>query len=128
MIRSLSILAAFCGVCLIVGSANAQSIYQDRPTVSPYLNLLRTDQTFGNGVLPPNYQTLVRPQIEARENILSQRQQINQLQQQQGGRPQGGSGPIRSFGATGHRGPDQSPVRYLNYSHYYPTLSSRFAR
>ena len=49
-----------------------------RPTVSPYLNLLRVDG-FG---LTANYQTLVRPQIEQRELAVLQEQENFRLQQQ----------------------------------------------
>ena len=49
-----------------------------RPTVSPYLNLLRID---GQGGLA-NYQTLVRPQIEQRQLAEFQEQENVRLQQQ----------------------------------------------
>jgi hypothetical protein len=82
-----------------------------RPAVSPYLNLLRNT---GGGV--SNYHTLVRPQIQARETVLRQQAQINQIQRQAqrgqpGGVPVRGSQEIRG---TGHE------TAYMNYLHYYP--------
>ena len=108
---------------LFAGQASAQisqysNIY-NRPTVSPYLNLLQ-----GNRFGVSNYQTLVRPLIEQREAAQMNQANIQQLQQQfQSGqaaamRRGGGGGGARS---TGH------PTRFQNYLHYY-TLGSRFAR
>src|SRR4051812_45352389 len=62
-------------VTLAAGQAAAQGPAQGpppitRPAVSPYLNLLRTDQPAGL-----NYYNLVRPQVEFRSSI-------GQLQQQ----------------------------------------------
>src|SRR5437762_2134344 len=109
-------------LALMAGSASAQSPYSDRPTVSPYLNLLRTDQ-FGT-ILPPNYQTLVRPQLDQQQQIQQQQGQINNLQQQnRRGAP---ASQQRGLSSTGHRAPDFSEHRYLNYSHYYPSLNARF--
>ncbi len=86
-----------------------------RPTVSPYLNLLRPQ-----GLGAPNYQTLVRPELEARRALRNQQESINRLQgslrQQQQQLRQAVTGELRP---TGHR------TLYLNYSHYYPALSSQ---
>ena len=95
-------------------AASAQLPFSDmpsiRPSVSPYLNLLRNS---GGGV--SNYYTLVRPQIQAREALMRQQAQINQVQRQvqrgqPGGVPVRGSQEIRG---TGHE------TAYMNYLHYY---------
>ena len=88
-----------------------------RPTVSPYLNLVRRDG-FG-GVT--NYQTLVRPQLEQRELARIQQAEISRVRQQlavqqrsiesvQQQRAQ------RVF-STGH------PTRFMNLQQYYPGFS-----
>ena len=88
-----------------------------RPTVSPYLNLVRRDG-FG-GVT--NYQTLVRPQLEQREFARIQQAEIDRVRQQlsvqqrriesvQQQRAQ------RVF-STGH------PTRFMNLQQYYPGFS-----
>ena len=51
----------------------------NRPTVSPYVNLA-TPQGASFGL--PNYFTLVRPQIEAREQAVMSQRQTAQMQQQ----------------------------------------------
>lgn len=80
------------------------------PTVSPYLNLLQNNQ---NNV--PLYQTLVRPQLEAREAIARQDISLQQLQSQlRGGNYQSGSrGTGSNVRRTGHT------TYFGNYSHYY---------
>jgi hypothetical protein len=82
-----------------------------RPTVSPYLNLLNSNDP---GV--SNYYTYVRPQIQAREELVRQQAQINQIQRQvqrgqPGGVPVRGSQEIRG---TGHE------TAFMNYLHFYP--------
>jgi hypothetical protein len=83
-----------------------------RPAVSPYLNLV----TGNPNVNVSNYLTIVRPQIEAREQLIRQQAQINQVQRQvqrgqPGGVPVRGSQEIRG---TGHE------TAFMNYLHYYP--------
>ena len=82
--RAIAMLAAAVIVLGANGSyGQVQRRYQpSRPTVSPYLNLFR----FNNSVIP-NYQSLVRPEQEAqrfRQQQLQydrrQTQQLNQLQ------------------------------------------------
>ena len=62
------------------GRFDAQTAARDyiinRPTVSPYLNLLRSE----SGVSGPNYQTLVRPAFESRQRASQQQSSIRQLQ------------------------------------------------
>ena len=88
-----------------------------RPTVSPYLNLLRRDGFSGI----TNYQTLVRPQIEQREFALIQQAELSRIQQQvsvqehsldivQQQRAQ------RVF-STGHT------TQFMNLQRYYPGFS-----
>ncbi|MCX7396074.1 MAG: hypothetical protein NT138_00175 [Planctomycetales bacterium] len=85
-----------------------------RPTISPYLNLLRND----NGSLP-NYFSLVRPQQNQRNldnQILSTtRSQARQVQELNDLAAGGTSG-----GATGSAG------TYRNLSHFYPANRSHF--
>lgn len=101
------------------GRVNAAMATRDyivnRPTVSPYLNLLRTN----SNVSAPNYQTLVRPALESRQRATRQQSSIQQLQSrvtnmqgQMASRNQGQSGFT-----TGH------PTRFMTYLHYYPGLN-----
>lgn len=103
------------GVFAAANTAQAQytnpgySYLNSRPTVSPYLNLLNS-----NGAGFPNYQTMVRPEIDSRDALVRQGASLQQLQQQfhdssQGARPSQPGGQSR----TGHG------TRYMNYSHYY---------
>lgn len=101
-----------------IGGNNSRSFVQkyitSRPTVSPYLNLVRDQsQSFG----APNYQTLVRPALEQRELARAQERQVANLQQQigtmQGDIRRAQSGVI----STGH------PTRFMTYLHFYPTLN-----
>ena len=79
-------IAGFTVLCLATRTADAQvsntayvnNFILNRPTVSPYLNLLRRDGIAGI----TNYQTLVRPQLEQREFALIQQAEINRLDQQ----------------------------------------------
>jgi len=56
------------------------------PTVSPYLNLFRDEQTTTEAV--PSYYTYVRPQLEQQAAYQQQQRDIQQLQRQLQGRPQ----------------------------------------
>jgi hypothetical protein len=102
------LLPALAGVLLtslMAASAHAQYGSSDNPvgpTVSPYLNLLQTDQ-FG----ATNYQSLVRPLINQGNAINRQANSLNRLQQQ----VSGGRGGSRG---TGHA------TFFMNYSHFYP--------
>jgi hypothetical protein len=58
-----------------IRSSRGQRYAPSRPTVSPYLNLLRRD----NGPVP-NYHTLVRPQFQQLANNQQQQMQINTQQ------------------------------------------------
>lgn len=122
--RILAAMVAAAALTLTADNAAAQSSFRrpdlnpfnnilSRPTVSPYLNLLR-NQGFG----APNYQTLVRPELEARRQLQQQQHSINQLHTglaNQGQQLQRAiTGEIRSTGHT---------TTYRNYSHYFPTLS-----
>jgi hypothetical protein len=50
----------------------------NRPTVSPYVNLASRDSQFGLS----NYFTLVRPQVEAREEAMARQRQTAEMQSQ----------------------------------------------
>ena len=85
---------------------------EQRPTVSPYLNLLRDDSG-----ATANYQTLVRPQMEQIDFNRQQERQFDRLDRQfqnfrsESAYPQDGSVEIRETGHT---------TRFMNLSHYYP--------
>ena len=122
LVKSIPVLA----LCVYAGAAAEHASAQvgnsgyvtnyilNRPTVSPYLNLIRRDG-FG-GVT--NYQTLVRPQLEAREFARNQQAELSRVQQQLAvqqrsldtvERPRA----QRVF-TTGH------PTRFMNLQQYYP--------
>ncbi len=87
----------------------------NRPTVSPYLNLLNQQSTTG----APNYFTQVRPLLEQREQARRQTGALQQLQRQVTNVRQDlnrRTGP-NAARVTGH------PTRFMTYSHYYPTLN-----
>jgi hypothetical protein len=99
------------------GSTRGQRYSPSRPTVSPYLNLLRRD----NGPVP-NYHTLVRPEFQQLANNQQQQVQINtqqgnlanlhdQLQIKEPG--------VRSTGTASV---------YGDRSHYYPAQTGGRAR
>jgi hypothetical protein len=86
-----------------------------RPTVSPYLNLLRRDV----GPLP-NYHALVRPQIQQYQN--NQVQQY-QLQQQRAAIQSNRQELLRVEAAA--IAPTGTGAGFRNYSHYYPGLGGQ---
>lgn len=105
--------AACCTMALTADSAFAQRYGRQsaanrlqRPTVSPYMNLFRRG---GTGL--PNYQTLVRPELQQLQTNGLQQAEISQLRsalvaEQQQTR-------ARTLPQTGH----ESRFRY--YSHFY---------
>lgn len=108
-------------VCADEGFAQRNNAYRrtqnallNRPTVSPYLNLL---QPQGGGL--PNYQTLVRPAIEQQRRNQDTQRQITQLQStvaENNVRDQRGETYFRPTGhATGN----------FYYSHFFPQLAQR---
>lgn len=85
----------------------------NRPTVSPYLNLLQRNF---NG--PPTYQTLVRPMVEQRQAAQRQAAQIQQIQQDM-------SNSSRMSGSRASTGESQQ-VRgtghvsgFMNHMHFF---------
>lgn len=114
------ILGAIITIAAYTSSCEAQvpfsNVTVDRPTISPYLQLLNTGNPNVN-----NYSLYVRPQIDAQNASRSQQEQIRGLQatQQQLLRaPQGlaiqGSRDIR---VTGHE------TTYMYQSHFYPQVN-----
>lgn len=120
--------STFVGICAIAscffvarhtqaqvsGQAFVDSYILNRPTVSPYLNLLRP--TGFSGVT--NYQTLVRPQIEQRELARIQQAELNRVRQQVSVQQQSidtiqQQRAQRVF-STGHR------TQFMNTQNYYP--------
>ncbi len=93
---------------------------QDRPTVSPYLNLIGSQQDQMRGATArPVYQTLVRPQLEQRQaNKAAQRNQVQMQRQLSDLRQSYQQSQSNVFGATGH------PTRFMIYSQYYPGFLS----
>jgi hypothetical protein len=85
---------------------------ESRQTVSPYVNLT----TNGNGL--SNYQTLVRPLIEEREELNRQWAALDDLNRKVRGGPIPG-GPGANRGGAGGR--NAAGVRYMHYSHYFGT-------
>lgn len=85
---------------------------QQTPTVSPYLNLLNRQ-----GLGLPNYQTLVRPQLQTDQQFSKQQSQISRLAKQQAG--------LASQGLTGSRGISTQirgtghVTRFMDTSHYF---------
>ena len=131
MIRSLAVLIAAVFVVSLACPVTSQAQYYggysgytsvNGPTVSPYLNLLQQNQ-FGL----PTYQTLVRPQIEARNAIVRQEQSLQQLQQEvQRGRSSQSrsrnSGTNRRF--TGHQTFFSNTLQYYNRNEIRPAISA----
>ena len=88
-----------------------------RPTVSPYLNLLRED-----GVGLPTYHTMVRPALEQRSTNRQQALAIRQVQNQFNSviaAQQSGRGQRTGIRATGHA------TQFMNFLHYYPGFRRR---
>ena len=83
----------------------------NNPSVSPYLQLLSQDDSYG----VPNYFTRVKPRLEADQRSQRQQMQLNRVQAQASrtrrelNRSQSSAGIY----PTGH------PTRFGNYSHYY---------
>lgn len=101
-------------------TANSLNNYlYNRPTVSPYLNLTRTD----TGNFMPNYHTLVRPQVDQRNaqaaqsaHLESLNRRVQKIQQEQ-------MQMMREQKLmTGH------PVRFNSYLHFYPDPPPRQGR
>lgn len=86
----------------------------NRPTVSPYLNLLRQP---GTGM--PNYQSLVRPLVEQRRTAQMQQNQIRNLQQQVSQQ----SGAVRQL-EEGVR-PTGHTSFFMNTLQFYPSFAPR---
>ncbi len=104
---------------LTAGRAHAQGWFQGTsdnpvgPTVSPYLNLLQTNQ-FG----ATNYQSLVKPLVDQHNAINRQGNSLNRLQQQVN-TFSSGAGSAPSGQGTGH------VTFFMNYSHFYPPPAAR---
>lgn len=94
-----------------------------RPSVSPYLNLLRGDATGINNI--PNYQTFVRPVIDQRNINQQQSLAVRNLQrqlQQVASQPRSrvaGPSPSGIQRQTGHPARFLVSPYYNNLSHYY---------
>jgi hypothetical protein len=82
------------------------------PTVSPYLNLINSNQ-FGT----TNYQSLVRPLVQQGNAINRQGGELNRLQQQ----------VTSQRAATGQYAPSATGhvTFFMNTSHFYPVPQDR---
>jgi len=78
----------------------------ERPSVSPYMNLFRRGS---NGL--PNYQTLVRPELQQLQTNALQQAEIRDLRAQQASDDT--RAQTRNLPQTGHES------RFRFYSHYY---------
>lgn len=85
------------------------SLY-DRPTVSPYLNLVNPGAA-ANAI--PNYFTLVRPQLEQRAAINETRSDVNRLRRRVALDERAGGAGREQVRPTGHQ------TRYMYYGPYY---------
>ncbi len=89
---------------------------QQSPTVSPYLNLLSSQQRTGL----PAYQTLVQPILQQQQQSAFQQGQIQRLQNQQSALSHGAGlanparGASSAIRGTGH------VTAFMDTSHYYP--------
>ena len=116
---STATLAILCGgLWMSFGeSASAQNVGTNgpqlyaAPVVSPYLNLA----VMPNGL--SNYQTLVQPMIEERDDLLRQSANLQRLQQQMN--RNAAAGDTRGRDASGR---SRQGVRFMDYSHYYGGL------
>jgi len=97
------------------GRSYFQQYLNTRPTVSPYLNLLRSRGDTGL----PNYQSIVRPQLQARQNQARQQQQMARMQQDLRQLRDSRVNREGQQTLTGH------PTRFMEHLHYYPGLSRR---
>ena len=116
------VMVAATAVCAVTHRADAQvgnssyvtNYILNRPTVSPYLNLLRRDGFSG----VTNYQTLVRPQLEQREFARLQQAELNRVQQrlnvQQRSLENVQQQRAQRVFSTGHT------TRFMNLQQYYP--------
>jgi hypothetical protein len=93
------------------GSLLNEALYS-RPTVSPYLNLTRP-----GGTITPNYQSLVRPQMDQMRVNRAQRASTANLQREVNNSRHQAVLPGQTIRGTGHA------TNYMSYSQYFNTLS-----
>lgn len=120
MIRQASIVlktSAWCRLTVLAGvlcclsgepaAAQPPRYTPSRPTVSPYLNLLRND----NGTMP-NYYSLVRPQLDqqAFDRQATQNSRMNSIAIRK----------LESLSTNPTGAPTGSGSTFNNLSHYYP--------
>ncbi len=93
--------------CLRADGQDTPRYRPQRPTVSPYLNLLRND----NGPVP-NYYSLVRPQLnqQAFDNRIASAARLQSLSIQK----------LEDIAERGATGPTGTGSVYRNLSHFYP--------
>jgi hypothetical protein len=96
-----------CQVASAQGGRQSAASRLQRPTVSPYLNLFRRGS---NGM--PNYQTLVRPELQQLKTNSFQQSEISNLRSQIVSEQQ--QRQTQAIPQTGHES------RFREYSHFYP--------
>jgi hypothetical protein len=108
----------------LVQAASAQDVPRyrpQRPTISPYLNLLRAD----NGPLP-NYYSLVRPQLNQQsfdnQMLLRSQEQAKSVRKLADFADSSVAGPTGSASTFGNLSPFQ------NRSHFYRAKSGTFRK
>ncbi len=94
------------------GRNRLNSAMESRPTVSPYINLANGTSGLSN------YQTLVRPLIEEREELNRQWTELERINKQLTGMTGSAERPESRRMGTGQR---STAVRYMHYSHYFGT-------
>ncbi len=128
MLHSIAKMAFLCGFCCLAATATAaaqsmrpfdppgrnrlNSAIESRPTVSPYINLVNGTSGLAN------YQTLVRPLIDEREDLNRQWSELERINRQMNGQIGAAKRPESGLMGNGGR---SSGVRYMHYSHYFGT-------
>lgn len=113
--------SAFWGISLLVLVGNSPSALaqpmvpggMQRPSVSPYINLLRGNSGINNAAL--NYFGIVRPEQQFRQQAGFLQQQLNQTNQTLG-IVAGGQGDVESITGRG--------ASFMNYSHYFNSFGT----
>lgn len=102
-------------------SSKPFSSVSSSPTISPYLNLFRQNLDDNTD----NYNTLVRPQLQQQQinqNFQREAQAITRHVQSLSAKPAFNPQGSEQYLPTGH------PTGFMNYSHFYPSASTRRPR
>jgi hypothetical protein len=120
MKKSLTMIAFLSGVvwlgmsrCATAQNGVSGQPLNSAPVVSPFLNLGYNT----NGL--SNYQSLVKPMIDERSDLMRQSANLQQLQRQ----VRNGQG-VEDPTSRGRGARSQGAVRFMHYSHFYDGLRS----